>query len=67
MPGDERYFLERDKGPVRRFLRDYVDSRRTVAEFFLPMILVVLLLSFVPFPADFGCSRRWRGWPRCCW
>ncbi|HJU97239.1 MAG TPA: DUF3043 domain-containing protein, partial [Jiangellaceae bacterium] len=46
--GDERYFLERDKGPVRRFLRDYVDSRRTVAEFFLPLVLFVLLLSFVP-------------------
>lgn len=48
--GDERYFLERDKGPVRRFLRDYVDSRRTVAEFFLPIIFVVLLLSFLPSP-----------------
>ena len=46
--GDERYFLERDKGPVRRFVRDYVDSRRTVAEFFLPLVLFVLLLSFVP-------------------
>lgn len=48
--GDERYFLERDKGPVRRFVRDYVDSRRTVAEFFLPIIFVVLLLSFLPSP-----------------
>jgi hypothetical protein len=48
--GDERHFLERDKGPVRRFLRDYVDSRRTVAEFFLPIVFVVLLLSFLPSP-----------------
>jgi hypothetical protein len=48
--GDERHFLERDKGPVRRFLRDYVDSRRTVAEFFLPIIFAVLLLSFLPSP-----------------
>jgi hypothetical protein len=48
--GDERHFLERDKGPVRRFLRDYVDSRRTLAEFFLPTILVVLLTSFVNSP-----------------
>ena len=48
--GDERHFLERDKGPVRRYLRDYVDSRRTVAEFFLPIIFVVLLLSFLPSP-----------------
>lgn len=45
--GDERGFLGRDKGPVRKFLRDYVDSRRTVAEFFLPIILLVLITSFV--------------------
>ncbi len=45
--GDERYFLKRDQGDVRRFLRDYVDSRRTVAEFFLPIILVILLTSLI--------------------
>lgn len=48
--GDERHFLERDKGPVRRFVRDYVDSRRTIAEFFLPIILIVLLTSFIAIP-----------------
>ncbi len=46
--GDERYFLKRDQGEVRRFIRDYVDSRRTVAEFFLPLIVFVLLTSFIP-------------------
>lgn len=46
--GDERYFLKRDQGPVRRFIRDYVDSRRTIAEFFLPIVIVVLLTSFIP-------------------
>jgi hypothetical protein len=45
--GDESGFLGRDKGPVRKFLRDYVDSRRTVAEFFLPIILLVLVTSFI--------------------
>ena len=25
--GDENYLLARDKGPVRRFIRDFVDSR----------------------------------------
>lgn len=48
--GDERYFLKRDQGPVRKFLRDYVDSRRTVAEFFLPVIVVVLLTSLIGIP-----------------
>lgn len=45
--GDERHYLKRDQGEVRRFIRDYVDSRRTVAEFFLPIIVVVLLTSFI--------------------
>lgn len=46
--GDERHFLERDKGPVRKFIRDYIDSRRTIAEYFLPLIVIILVLSFVP-------------------
>ncbi|WP_129669186.1 DUF3043 domain-containing protein [Phytoactinopolyspora endophytica] len=48
--GDERYFLKRDQGPGRKFLRDYVDSRRTVGEFFLPIIVVVLFGNFIPIP-----------------
>lgn len=50
LAGDERYLPNRDKGPVRKFVRDYVDSRRTLAEFFLPAILVVLLLSLIRSP-----------------
>jgi uncharacterized membrane protein len=46
--GDERYFLPRDQGPERKFLRDFVDARRTVGEFFLPLIIVILLGNFVP-------------------
>ncbi|MET8243402.1 DUF3043 domain-containing protein [Streptomyces sp. NPDC005202] len=45
--GDERYLPARDKGPVRRFARDFVDSRFNVAEFFLPMAVVILVLSMV--------------------
>ncbi|WEO97890.1 DUF3043 domain-containing protein [Streptomyces sp. FXJ1.172] len=45
--GDERYLPARDKGPVRRFARDWVDSRFNVAEFFLPMAVVILVLSVV--------------------
>lgn len=36
----------RDRGPVRAFARDFVDRRRTVAEFMLPILLVILVLSF---------------------
>ncbi|HZF87329.1 DUF3043 domain-containing protein [Streptomyces sp.] len=49
--GDERYLPARDKGPVRRFARDFVDSRFNIAEFFLPMAVVILVLSMVRVPA----------------
>ncbi|MFF9812674.1 DUF3043 domain-containing protein [Streptomyces sp. NPDC014006] len=45
--GDERYLPARDKGPVRRFARDFIDSRFNIAEFFLPMAVVILVLSMV--------------------
>ncbi|WP_107486085.1 DUF3043 domain-containing protein [Streptomyces sp. MUSC 14] len=45
--GDERYLPARDKGPVRRFARDWVDSRFNVAEFFLPLAVIILVLSIV--------------------
>ncbi|GGZ70004.1 membrane protein [Streptomyces echinoruber] len=49
--GDERYLPARDKGPVRRFARDFVDSRFNIAEFFLPVAVIILVLSTVPSPA----------------
>jgi Protein of unknown function (DUF3043) len=41
--GDESRMPPRDRGPVRRFARDYVDSRRTIAEFFLPIGVVLYI------------------------
>jgi Flp pilus assembly protein TadB len=43
--GDERALPARDRGPVRKFARDTVDGRRSVAEFFLPLALVILVLT----------------------
>ncbi|MFF1682683.1 DUF3043 domain-containing protein [Streptomyces sp. NPDC058256] len=45
--GDERYLPARDKGPVRKFARDFVDSRFCIAEFFLPLAVLILVLSMV--------------------
>ncbi|WP_176953763.1 DUF3043 domain-containing protein [Streptomyces indicus] len=45
--GDERYLPARDKGPVRKFARDFVDSRFCIAEYFLPMAVVILVLSML--------------------
>jgi len=48
MTGDERHLPVRDKGPARRFVRDYVDARRNAGELFIPVALVILLSSLVP-------------------
>jgi hypothetical protein len=45
--GDERALPARDKGPVRRFVRDYVDARRNLGEFFLPVALVSIVIGFI--------------------
>ena len=46
MAGDERYLLARDKGPVRRYVRDVVDSRRNVLGLFMPSALGLLFIMF---------------------
>ncbi|WP_308119371.1 DUF3043 domain-containing protein [Streptomyces sp. JJ38] len=46
--GDERYLPPRDRGPTRRFARDYIDAKWHIAEFFLPIAVLILVLSIVP-------------------
>jgi hypothetical protein len=48
MQGDERFLTPRDKGPQRRYVRDYVDARWSVGELLIPMMLVVLVMTFIP-------------------
>jgi hypothetical protein len=50
MSGDDAYLLPRDKGPVRRFVRDVVDSRRNVLGLFMPAALglVFVMMSAPP-------------------
>ncbi|MBP1325352.1 putative membrane protein [Leucobacter exalbidus] len=48
MHGEERYLGPRDRGPQRRFVRDYVDARWSLGELLIPMMLVVLLMTFIP-------------------
>jgi Flp pilus assembly protein TadB len=43
--GDERYLPAKDRGPARRYIRDHVDARRNLGEFFLPMAVVLLVLQ----------------------
>jgi hypothetical protein len=48
--GDERFLAARDKGPARRYVRDYVDARRNLGEYFLPVALAALVLGLLPIP-----------------
>jgi hypothetical protein len=53
--GEERALPLRDKGPARRFTRDYVDARRNAGEYFLPVAGFAVVASFVRIPAaQFG-------------
>ncbi|MEO5609434.1 MAG: DUF3043 domain-containing protein [Ornithinibacter sp.] len=50
LTGAEADLPARDKGPVRRYIRDSIDARRNLAEFMLPVMLVVLAMSFARIP-----------------
>jgi hypothetical protein len=45
--GDDRYLPARDKGPVRRWTRDYIDSRRSLGEYLVWLALSSLVLMMV--------------------
>jgi Protein of unknown function (DUF3043) len=49
--GDERYLMPRDRGPVKAYIRDVVDSRPHIMGLFMPLALVVVLSLLVPVPA----------------
>jgi hypothetical protein len=44
MAGDEAYLLPRDKGPVRRYVRDVVDARRNFLGLFMPAALGLIFV-----------------------
>jgi Protein of unknown function (DUF3043) len=48
LAGDEKYLLPRDRGPVKAYVRDVVDTRRNVAGLFMPLALLVVLVLLVP-------------------
>lgn len=44
--GDEKFLPARDQGVVRRFIRDRIDSRLCMAEFLLPLLLIIMALQY---------------------
>ncbi|WP_344587636.1 DUF3043 domain-containing protein [Actinomadura vinacea] len=49
--GEEKYLLKRDKGPVRRLARDYVDGRRTMGSYLMYAMFAIVALSLLPLAA----------------
>lgn len=48
--GVEQFLPARDKGVQRRFIRDYVDARWSVGELIIPVMFLVIILTFVNDP-----------------
>ena len=44
--GEEKYLPAREKGPVKRYIRDYIDARLNLGEFFMPLVFILLIISF---------------------
>jgi len=45
--GDDKYLPARDKGPQRRFVRDFVDAGWNVGEFVMPLMILVIVVTFL--------------------
>lgn len=46
--GEEKYLPMRDRGPQKRFVRDYVDARFSVGELLVPAMFIVIIIAMVP-------------------
>ena len=44
--GEEKYLPLRDKGAQKRYVRDYVDARISVGEGLIPVMVLVIILTF---------------------
>ncbi|NJC57382.1 DUF3043 domain-containing protein [Brevibacterium marinum] len=46
MNGEEQYLTRRDKGPQRRYVRNYIDARFSIGELFIPAAILILVVAF---------------------
>lgn len=46
--GDEKYLPMRDRGPQKKFARDFVDARYNVGELMVPFMFLVIIMTFIP-------------------
>lgn len=45
--GEEKYLQIRDRGPQKRFIRDFVDSRWSIGELVIPVLGVVVITTLI--------------------
>ena len=45
--GEEKYLPLRDRGPQKRFIRDYVDSRWGIGELVIPVLGIVVIITLI--------------------
>jgi len=50
MAGDDQYLMPRDRGPVKAYIRDLVDSRRNLLGLFMPLAILIFVALLVPDP-----------------
>jgi Protein of unknown function (DUF3043) len=48
--GEEKYLPLRDRGPQKRYVRDYVDARFSAGELLIPLMFLVIIVTALPFP-----------------
>lgn len=48
MAGDDQYLMPRDRGPVKAYIRDVVDSRRNLMGLFMPLAILVFVALLIP-------------------
>ena len=48
--GDDKYLPARDKGPQRRFVRDFIDAGWHVGELVMPLMILVILVMVINAP-----------------
>jgi hypothetical protein len=57
--GEEKYLPARDKGPQKRYVRDYIDARFSLGEALLPLLLVTILSYFFEAIAPYVLIGVW--------
>ncbi|HTE63905.1 MAG TPA: DUF3043 domain-containing protein [Solirubrobacteraceae bacterium] len=57
--GEEKYLPQRDKGPQKKYVRDYIDARWSLGEVLLPLLVLVIVSYFFEAIAPYVLIGVW--------